>query len=610
MMKKRIKLLIIPCVFLLCFLLSSSIFSKYSTTMSKTITLNVTKQPYVAEVNGTFYYTLQDAIDAVAANNTRTIVTLLADIDESVLVSQNKNISFNLQNYTINNTITAKAVIENYGTIEISNGSLRQGSNIPHAVINNYNNGTVRISGGSVVNSGTRQAVYNNGGIVEISGNAYIKAVSSIRAAVHNNNGTMTITGGTIISTNYYGLQVTKSVTIGVKDDNPGLNTITIRGKTYGIYATQTFKLYDGTISGETAAINDESKISDKESGYGLKHSTEVVDNVTYNTVFLEAGKTVTFNANGGTVSETTRSIISGEQIGTLPIPTRKNYIFDGWFTSINGGTQVLSNTVIYDNIELFAHWSQIVVAEINGTQYYSLQSAIDAVPSNNTQTTITFVHDIVENVIVYANKNVLLDLQSYSLSNLKSGDVAVIENRGTLEIINGNITTNATNALINNMGGALLKISGGNLTSTGTRQVVYNNTGGTVEISGNAYLSSTATGTPTNTTMARGTVQNLTGGTVSITGGTIIGVNQQAVSNDGNLTIGNKDGTISTTIPEIRGETYGIVSTGTLNYYDGKTLGITGAISGTVSDIESNSQMSSDTEVINNKIYIVNYLT
>ena len=159
-------------------------------------------------------------------------------------------------------------------------------------------------------------------------------------------------------------------------------------------------------------------------------------------------------------------------------------------------------------------------------------------------------------------------------------------------------------------MSGALLKISGGNLTSTGTRQVVYNNTGGTVEISGNAYLSSTATGTPTNTTMARGTVQNLTGGTVSITGGTIIGVNQQAVSNDGILTIGNKDGTISTTIPEIRGETYGIVSTGTLNYYDGKTLGITGAINGTVSDIESNSQMSSDTEVINNKTYIVNYLT
>ncbi len=605
MMKKRIKWLIVPCLFLLCFLLSTSILSKYSTTLSKTITLDIMKQPYVAEVNGSYYFTLQDAIDAVPTTNTRTVVTLLADVDEGLSVASGQNIAFDFQNRTITNTSVTAAVFENRGTIEISNGSIRQGSSIVHAVINNYSGGTVRISGGSIVNSGDRQAIYNNGGTVVISGNPYIKSVSSVRAAVHNNNGTMTITGGTIVSTNYYGLQVTKSVTIGIKDADPNPSSLSIQGKSYGVYATQTFKFYDGTISGETAAINDESKINDKETGYGLQHTVDG----TYKNAFLEAGKIVTFNPNGGRVSETTRAVLAGEQVGTLPIPTYTNYTFDGWFDDPVNGNQISSSTIITADIEFYAHWSQILVAEINGTQYYSLQAAINAAP-NNTQTTITLVHDVSENVTIAASKDVIFDLQGYTLRNLQSGSFPVIENSGTLEIISGNITTNATNALINNNNGATLKVSGGNLTSTGTRQVIYNNNGGTVEISGNAYLSSTATGAPSNTTMGRGTVQNMAGGTVNITGGTIIGVNQQAISNEGNLTIGDKDGSIIASTPVIRGETYGIVNDGTMfNFYDGKIMGITGTVNGSIDDIETNSQIQSTTEVVDSKTYNVNYL-
>lgn len=40
---------------------------------------------------------------------------------------------------------------------------------------------------------------------------------------------------------------------------------------------------------------------------------------------------TVTFDADGGTVSPTTKQVIPGETYGELPIPTKEGYTFTGW---------------------------------------------------------------------------------------------------------------------------------------------------------------------------------------------------------------------------------------------------------------------------------------
>ena len=74
-------------------------------------------------------------------------------------------------------------------------------------------------------------------------------------------------------------------------------------------------------------------------------------------------------------------------------------------------------------------------------------------------------------------------------------------------------------------------------------------------------------------------------------------------------MTIGAKDGNINTSSPNIRGETSCIESLGTLNYYDGILKGITGVISGTISDQETNTQIVDTTEVIDGKTYLVEYL-
>ena len=84
-------------------------------------------------------------------------------------------------------------------------------------------------------------------------------------------------------------------------------------------------------------------------------------NNVTYFARWI-ANRTVTFNSNGGSaVNPATRTVVQGRTIGTLPTPTRTNYTFDGWFTTATGGNRVTANTVVQNNMTVFARWSPIM---------------------------------------------------------------------------------------------------------------------------------------------------------------------------------------------------------------------------------------------------------
>lgn len=75
----------------------------------------------------------------------------------------------------------------------------------------------------------------------------------------------------------------------------------------------------------------------------------------------VEKEYTVTFNANGGTIDNASKTVTSGESYGTLPVPTRSGYTFDGWYTSANGGTKVTASTTanLTTDQTLYAHWTQ-----------------------------------------------------------------------------------------------------------------------------------------------------------------------------------------------------------------------------------------------------------
>jgi len=595
----------------------NDVYFDFTTPITTDITLYAKWiQGKVAEINGTYYNTLQSAIGAVPTNNTETTVKLLTNVRENLTVASGKNINFDFQDYTI--TITSGCLLENNGTVKISNGKLVSSSTTDGAV-NNKSTGNLTISGGTIqmTNRGGKQALYNDNGTVLITGSAYISSASAQdakkpRAAVQNlAQGTLTITGGTIESLGFQGVNNAGTMVIGTEDGNPDITTPVIQGATIGVNSDSNYSFYNGIIKGKTQAVNNETKISNIEIGYRITHLNETINGEAYDTIYLASTtglNLVTFNPNGGTLSINTKYIETGMTVGNLPEPTRQGYIFNGWYTLHEGGEQVTSNTIINNDVTFYAHWTELQVAEVNNRTYTSLKAAIDSVSANNTATTVTLLKNTSEAISIKANQNIVLNLQNYTLSN--SEGAVIIENKGTLTISNGNIQSN-NNTIINNQSGARLNINGGRLIGTGSKQVIYNYGGATVQISGDAYLSGSSTGTPSDntTTLERATVQNLSGGTISITGGTIIGTKQQAISNDGILTLGTKDGSINTAKPDIRGETYGLKNLGTINFYDGIIKGRTAGNSGTIDDLETNSQVATGSEVISGKTYVTEYL-
>lgn len=92
---------------------------------------------------------------------------------------------------------------------------------------------------------------------------------------------------------------------------------------------------------------------------------------------------TVTFDANGGSVSTTSKIVTNGETYGSLPTPTRSSYSFDGWYTSASGGTRVTDSTTVdlTGNQTLYAHWLLMYTVSYNangGTGTPSSQTKIE----------------------------------------------------------------------------------------------------------------------------------------------------------------------------------------------------------------------------------------
>ena len=542
-----------------------------------------------ARIGDKYYDSVQNAVDDVAKDNVEKTIVLLKNSSEVVTISEGQNIVFDFQKSILSNS-GSNNVIKNYGTLKIISGTIS--TTIAQGAINNY--GDLYVSGGSIRAIGGRQAIYNDGGNVTISGTAHLSNTTNQRAVVQNQaKSTLTILGGTIVAEAYAAVVNNGTLVVGAKDGNVNTSSPSLRGATYGISSGVNFSYFDGVIRGKTSSFSDISKVKTLETGYDILLKNESINSVSYQTAILAHVATVTFNPNEGAVSEVTRDLEIGSAIGNLPIPTREDYVFLGWFTA--GGDEVDENAIINNDIELIAHWihkDDIYVAMIGDNKYHFLQEAVAAAP-NNTMTTIKLIDDTREKITIGSSKNIVLDTQNYTLANIDNS--AVITNSGTLSIIGGTITSSSINtAAINNTG--TLTISGGSIMATGLRQAVYND-GGNTTISGSAYLSST--------TDVRSTVHNLTSGTLTIVGGTIVSSSFSAVENaSGTVTLGIKDGNINTSSPNIRGVTYGVVNSSVFKFYDGIIKGITGTISGSISDTESNSSSVTSVEVIDGNTY------
>lgn len=80
-------------------------------------------------------------------------------------------------------------------------------------------------------------------------------------------------------------------------------------------------------------------------------------------TLIVSKGKqpiTVTFDANGGSVSQSSTTVYYESSYGSLPTPTRTGYTFAGWYTSAQGGEKVTESTEVSTQTAhtLYAHWT------------------------------------------------------------------------------------------------------------------------------------------------------------------------------------------------------------------------------------------------------------
>lgn len=94
---------------------------------------------------------------------------------------------------------------------------------------------------------------------------------------------------------------------------------------------------------------------------------------VTLYAVWKVNSYTLTFNPNGGTVSETSRKVAQGSPLGKLPVPTRPGYIFNGWFAYSYGGTQYTESSIMgSSDLTIYASWTQKTTTLIDGPSFNS----------------------------------------------------------------------------------------------------------------------------------------------------------------------------------------------------------------------------------------------
>jgi len=71
---------------------------------------------------------------------------------------------------------------------------------------------------------------------------------------------------------------------------------------------------------------------------------------------------TVSFDCQGGSAVSSLK-VEPGSTVETLPVSEKFTYHFDGWFTAVNGGgTKFLADTVVKEDITLYASWAQTAV--------------------------------------------------------------------------------------------------------------------------------------------------------------------------------------------------------------------------------------------------------
>lgn len=226
-------------------------------------------------------------------------------------------------------------------------------------------------------------------------------------------------------STNYYG---SAAGLITMTGDAEGWKSTDLFGSASGsvtfigsaegyqdfITYTVDFRDYDGTLlkteeviyGGSATPPSDPTRTGYTFNVWDDTSYLYVEGDLTITATYTANDYTVNFNANGGSVSPTSKTVTYDETYGTLPTPTRSGYNFDGWFTSSSGGSEVTASNdyTTASNTTLYAQWT---------AKTYVWVSVADQTPTTQSTTcSIDYVGDVrCDASCVYVESDVYLSM-------------------------------------------------------------------------------------------------------------------------------------------------------------------------------------------------------
>lgn len=282
--------------------------------------------------------------------------------------------SYGICNFAYNNiTITG-------GTISSGNGNYNIGlSNIL---------GEVKVEGGMIAGGdGINCGLYCSLGSAKISGGTITGGSGNGSLGIYNFESSLIMTGGRVINPIGYAIGCSYG-------ENAGDVAVSISGNSV-VFGKDSYKegsaisLADDSIAppilgGDAAVITWTDGKAEYESGSSEDLATAPAsviakwsrkdgkDGISYeaggsNKGFIEvsgvkvvnAEYSVTFHANGGSVTPAAATTGKDGKLASLPSPTHDgDYRFDGWFTEENGGAKVTSDTVFTQDSTIYAHWT------------------------------------------------------------------------------------------------------------------------------------------------------------------------------------------------------------------------------------------------------------
>ena len=530
---------------------------------------------YVAEIGGTKYESLQEAITAAQNGDT---ITLLADVNGDVTISA-KQITLDLNGKKISAEGTDAVSVNNGATVTIKNGTLES---------NGYNCGGIYIKNATATledctfigtNSDMSCGVYASNGANVTINNCELVAHQYALIMMGAN---VTINGGKFEAETSVGANgsddyddATLTINDGIFNGAiywPANGKLTINGGTFtantAVYLKSgSLEITGGTFTGNGQASDYKYTLS----GWKSTGAAIVIENVgaddydAVTSVSITGGAFISVNASaiqsvsaGKDNVEALDSFIAGGTFNT----DVNDLCAEGFMTKANedGTFGIIAHTHSYSAVVTAPTFEAqgyttyicacgdsyvadyvpalVAVAQIGDAKYVSVQAALDAAQAGDTVVLVSDVSLAQTITLDGTQYNVTLDLAGYTITagfEANIVEVLLVKNGAKLTITgNGSMVANGEGEhveVISVIDGATVTIKNGTFVSEGCT-AIYATRGGSVSIEGGLYEAKALYNGMKFLLDINEAEETL--GVITVSGGSFVGFNPANHNNDG----------------------------------------------------------------------------